>query len=389
MKTSLTLAILVVATAVGVVFYPAQRTTGAIIAPVNGIQARPVVEVVFALDTTGSMSGLIQGAKDKIWSIATTLAQAQPTPEIRMGLVAYRDRGDAYVTRTVDLSEDLDSVYAQLMELEAAGGGDGPESVNQALHDAVYRMSWSQNDSAYKVVFLVGDAPAHMDYSEPRYPEIVAAALDRGIRVNTVQCGTNQATTRMWQTIAQLNQGDFHHVDQSGGMLAIATPFDEEIARLAASMDGTRVYYGDADQRARRASKIEATAKLNAEAPAAVLARRAEFNASDAGASNLFGSDELVEAVATGRVELDAVPEEALPESLKPMSLDERETYLKETAAKRDTLRQQIADLNRQRRDYVAEQRAALPASAASLEDKVAETVARQAREKGLDYDKP
>jgi Mg-chelatase subunit ChlD len=56
---------------------------------------KPIVDVVFVLDTTGSMSGLIDAAKEKIWSIASTMAAAQPTPEIRIGLVGYRDRGDA------------------------------------------------------------------------------------------------------------------------------------------------------------------------------------------------------------------------------------------------------------------------------------------------------
>ncbi|MDH5346070.1 MAG: VWA domain-containing protein, partial [Gammaproteobacteria bacterium] len=66
---------------------------------------RPVIDVVFVLDTTGSMSGLIDTAKEKIWAIASTMASAQPTPDIRIGLVGYRDRGDAYVTRVVDLSD--------------------------------------------------------------------------------------------------------------------------------------------------------------------------------------------------------------------------------------------------------------------------------------------
>jgi Mg-chelatase subunit ChlD len=132
------------------------------IAAVAGEQSR--IEVVFVLDTTGSMGGLIQAAKEKIWSIATTMTSAQSAPEIRMGLVAYRDRGDDYVSRVVDLSSDLDTMYATLMDLQANGGGDGPESVNQALHDAVHRISWSQDDNTYKVVFLIGDAPPHMDY---------------------------------------------------------------------------------------------------------------------------------------------------------------------------------------------------------------------------------
>ncbi len=65
---------------------------------------RPKVEVVFALDTTGSMGGLIAAAKEKIWSIATTLDSSDTAPEIQMGLVAYRDRGDTYVTKVIPLS---------------------------------------------------------------------------------------------------------------------------------------------------------------------------------------------------------------------------------------------------------------------------------------------
>ncbi|HPG25962.1 MAG TPA: VWA domain-containing protein, partial [Myxococcota bacterium] len=93
---------------------------------------RPRIEAVFVLDTTGSMSGLIEGAKQKIWTLASEMANARSQPEIRIGLVAYRDRGDDYVTRRFDLSPDLDAMYAELMRFSAGGGGDGPESVNQA-----------------------------------------------------------------------------------------------------------------------------------------------------------------------------------------------------------------------------------------------------------------
>ncbi|MEW8587194.1 MAG: vWA domain-containing protein, partial [Candidatus Thiodiazotropha sp.] len=142
MKSKIIAAALFAFTAGGIAFYPALKEVGAVNGPptdpfqppvvVGNTQEPPKIEVVFVLDTTGSMSGLIQASKEKIWSIASTMAQARPAPEIRMGLVAYRDRGDAYVTRVVDLSEDLDSVYATLMDFRAAGGGDGPESVNQA-----------------------------------------------------------------------------------------------------------------------------------------------------------------------------------------------------------------------------------------------------------------
>ena len=105
--------------------------------------ARPSVEVCFVLDTTGSMGGLIAGAKEKIWSIANDLTNADPSPRLKIGLVAYRDRGDDYIIRNFSLTDDLDSVYENLMGFQAAGGGDGPESVNQALDDAVNNIKWS------------------------------------------------------------------------------------------------------------------------------------------------------------------------------------------------------------------------------------------------------
>ncbi len=104
---------------------------------------KPRMEVCFVLDTTGSMTGLIEGAKQKIWSIANEMVSAKPTPELRLGLVAFRDRGDDYVTKDFDLTNDIDAIYGQLQSFHAAGGGDTPESVNEALDDAVRKMLWS------------------------------------------------------------------------------------------------------------------------------------------------------------------------------------------------------------------------------------------------------
>src|SRR3979490_3498078 len=92
-------------------------------AGLSGAVAKPSGEVGFVLDTTGSMGPLIEGAKRKIWSIATAIVDANPTAEIRMGLVAYRDIGDEYVTKTSNLTTDIQDLYASLLELRARGGG--------------------------------------------------------------------------------------------------------------------------------------------------------------------------------------------------------------------------------------------------------------------------
>ena len=90
------------------------------------------VDVVFAVDTTGSMGGLIEGAKRTVWSIATHIRRTDPDAQLRVGLVAYRDIGDDYVTRDFPLTGDLDAVFAELSSYRAAGGGDTPEEIGRA-----------------------------------------------------------------------------------------------------------------------------------------------------------------------------------------------------------------------------------------------------------------
>ena len=349
-------------------------------------KARPKVDVVFVLDTTGSMGGLIQTAKEKIWSIASTMASAQPTPEIRVGLVAFRDRGDAYVTRIVDLSSDLDSVYAKLMDFQADGGGDGPESVNKALYDAVHNMSWSQGEQTYQVVFLVGDAPPHMDYNEVRYPEIVAAAFDKGIVVNTIQCGDIPMTVGPWTQIANLGHGNFFQVEQAGGAVAFTTPYDDEIAALSAKLDDTRLYYGDEEDKRKMSLKVAATDKLNAFASLASRARRGIFNAAVGGDANLLGENELVDSVANGSVSLDDIEADELPEALKPMAREEQEAYVARLAGERQDLKKEIQKLSEDRDGYLRTKVDEAGGLKDSLDQQIYEAVKEQGGKVGLEY---
>ena len=71
---------------------------------------KPKVELVFVLDTTGSMKSLIAAAKDKIWSITNTIVSAKPTPDIKIGLVGFRDKRDKYITKISKMTYDLDAV---------------------------------------------------------------------------------------------------------------------------------------------------------------------------------------------------------------------------------------------------------------------------------------
>lgn len=194
---------------------------------------KPRIEVCFVLDTTGSMGGLIEGAKQKIWSIANDMISAKPTPELKIGLVGYRDRGDEYIVKSFPMTDDIDAMYGHLRAFEAGGGGDMPESVNEALDEAINKMKWSNDRDVLKIVFLVGDAPPHMDYADgPKYPDLCRAAAKKDLIINTVQCGGITETTPIWKEIAKMSEGSYAAIAQSGNMEMVSTPMDEKLGEL-------------------------------------------------------------------------------------------------------------------------------------------------------------
>jgi hypothetical protein len=352
--------------------------------PLRAREPEPAhIEVAFVLDTTGSMSGLIEGAKRKIWSIANQLVSAQQRTDVRFALIGYRDRGDAYVTRVYDLTDDLDAVYARLMQFQADGGGDGPESVNQALHEAVTRLDWSSSPEVYRVIFLVGDAPPHLDYQDDvRYDRSVRLARQRDIAVNAIQCGNWEETAQIWREVASLGMGSYAAIAQDGGMALVATPLDEELARLNRELAGTVVAYGAEHER--RAAEEKVGNALRAEAPAA--ADRLAYLAKSSGAV-VTGAKDLVADVAAGEPVASVRPE-ALPPALRALPPAEREKYVEQQVAKRRRVQARIARVTAERDAYLAKQEAEARAAgeADAFDQRVNDAIKAQAARKGISY---
>ncbi len=389
MKLKLLALVLMTLTATAVAVVPMVQRSAVVpspISPPSVPEERPQIEVVFVLDTTGSMGGLIDAAKEKIWSIATTMASANNAPHIKIGLVAYRDRGDDYVTQVTPLSEDLDQVYARLMDYQAGGGGDAPESVIAGLTRAVNDAGWSQRDGVYRVVFLVGDAPPQNYGDEPSIDEVARLAASRGLIVNTIRCGTSTATQAVWQQIAGVTQGEYFSVGQQGDALAIATPFDAGLAELSAQIDATRMFYGDEEALESAAAKSAATSKLHRSASVSSRARRATFNASGAGKDNAFGKDDLIAAIERDDIDLADVDEHLLPEPLQAMAPSERKAHVQAQREEREALMREVKELAEKREAYLASKVVELESAPDSLDYKLGGTLLKQAKEKGIVY---
>jgi hypothetical protein len=358
----------------------AAAATGAFAAATGSLPgAKPRVEVAFVLDSTGSMGGLIEGAKQKIWAIANSIIARKPTPEVRIGLLSYRDRGDEYVTRMFDLTDDIDTVFRNLQSFVADGGGDDEESVNQALAEAVSRMGWSRDRQVLKIIFLVGDYPPHMNYAETRYPETCRAAVKADIIINTVQCGDVSETARVWRDIARLSEGAYVALEQSGGMVAISSPYDDEIAATSSRIASTVVVYGEREMQAESRSKMEKAAA----APASVAADRAAYNLASGGKA-IQGSGDLVEDIRSGTVDLSKVAKDKLPAEMQKMSAKEQAQYVASRQAERDGLNAHMEELSRLRAAWIEAEQKKLAAQGGgdSFDARVAQIIAEQAARK-------
>lgn len=340
---------------------------------------KPAVEVAFVLDTTGSMSGLIENAKRKIWSIATSIVDANPDAEVRMALVAYRDIGDEYVTKKFDLTTDIQGLYAELLKFRAQGGGDWPESVNEALDVAVTKLNWSQEKHVRRIVFLVGDAPPQMKYEQDRkYPEVLKDAKARGILVNAVQAGSARDTERFWREIAQLGDGKYIPIPQDGGVArVIVTPYDREIIELQIRLNRTVLPYG------KRAQQMDIRNRLDnvAAAPSSTATDIAVYqNKVRKGVVSADG--DLVADTASGRINLESVPEAELPEGLQKLSLAERKAEIEKQSAARRALDDKLSDLVKKRDEFTLAERKKEPKETKkdSFDQVVEETLRMQIR---------
>ena len=338
----------------------------------------PHVEVVFCLDTTGSMTGLIDAAKQKIWAISNQIATGRPTPQLKIGLVAYRDRGDEYITKIVPLTDDLDAIHAQLKTFVAAGGGDTPESVNQALDDSVNKIQWSTDKGTLRLIFLVGDAPPHMDYPDDvKYPVTCKRAAERGIIINTVQCGPDPETRRVWQDICTKAEGSYVQIAQDGGGMAVATPYDKDLAAINKELARTTLTYGDAAQQRDGERKKDSAARLE---PAAA-AERASFAAK----SGAVAAYDLLDAVKSGKLKLDDLKQEHLPPELQKLSRPEQKAYLDRLDRRRGELSKQAVDLDKKRSAYIGK-KLAESGKKDAFDAQVVQMLQKQAQRYGIDY---
>lgn len=142
------------------------------------------VDVMFTIDTTGSMGDELHYIQREIQDVINRSADALGSAySIRTSVNFYRDRGDEYVVRTFPFSTDLQQVQRQIDAQVASGGGDHPEAVDEALEASILKQEWTP-EGATRLLFLVLDAEPHerADVRE-RLERSLRSASEQGVRI--------------------------------------------------------------------------------------------------------------------------------------------------------------------------------------------------------------
>jgi hypothetical protein len=325
---------------------------------------RPAVDVAILLDTSNSMDGLIDQAKNQLWTIVQQFAKAKKhgrTPSLRVALFEYGNTNlpasEGYIRQVVPLTDDLDKLSESLFALKTSGGD---EYCGQVIQEAVNRLDWSKEPNGYKTIFIAGNEPFNQGSVD--YHAACKRAIEKGVVVNTIHCGgTQEGISGGWQEGAKLAEGDFFNIDQDKAVVQIDCPQDKVIIKLNAELNKTYLWYGAADVRGTyQKNQVEQDSNA-AQTSANTASSRAIAKAN--GAYRNYNRD-LVDTVAEDKEVLKRVKEAELPEVVRSLPAEQREGYVREMSSRRSQIQKQINDLAAEREKYLANEQKRLAGEA-------------------------
>ena len=340
------------------------------------------VDLVICLDTSGSMSGLLDAARQKIWDVVSLVGSSKQKVSLRVALISFggtREASKGYVVLETGLTDDLDTVYESLMKLQASGG---TEYVGGAIKTALDSLSWGQDAKTLKLLFVAGNESADQDMRPGhRVQEVVRAAAARKVTVNTIFCGNSQSEDAQgWRQVSALGQGSFTAIDQNREQ-RIASPFDAELDAMSSKLNQTYLAYGPRGRAsaARQANMDEDAAKVGVAAERAV-----------AKASGLYTNTgwDLVDAVEREGFDWAKVANKDLPPVLRDKPTAEKQAYVAKLKAERAATQERIRELSAKRAAFVKAERAKKAQGGKSLQDALTQAIKSKAEAAGLSFTK-
>ena len=334
MKTKILAIGIFVITAVVVGFYPLyNKSANAKSGAIDIANHMPKIQLAILLDTSSSMSGLINQSRNQLWQVVNEFSRTRKngvTPTLEVAVYEYGNSGLAakggYIRQVTDLTTELDQVSEGLFALTTNGGD---EYCGYVIKTAVTDLEWSRSKQDIKAIFIAGNEP--FTQGPVPFQEAIAAAKQKGITVNTIHAGDHHVGAQSgWKDGAILAGGDYMSIDHNHRVAHIEAPQDKRIAELNAKLNQTYVPYGT-EGRVKAKRQQEQDAKSGA-ISSGLLAKRAQSKT-----SKMYNNSswDLVDAFETGDVKLNELNDKQLPAEMQKMDKAEQEKYVAGKAKER------------------------------------------------------
>ncbi len=175
-----------------------------------------VIELMLIIDTTGSMGDELEYLKSELAYVIEEIKKNNNDISIYIALLFYRDQNDAYITKYVEFTDDVNLTIAELKKQGANGGGDFEEAVQIAFNEALQK-NWTSKNST-KIILHVADAPAH-DQDIQQWNECVLKASSMGIQIITIaSSGIDRKTEYFFRAQSMITNGVYTYLTNHSGI---------------------------------------------------------------------------------------------------------------------------------------------------------------------------
>lgn len=310
------------------------------------------VQVAILFDTSGSMDGLIEQAKSRIWNIVLEISNLKyngTQPILEIALYQYGNDGlsasDNYIERILDLSSDLDVLSQKLFALHTNGGNEYCGAViGRSLDD----LNWSTHPNDLRMIYIAGNEPFNQGPVDFKIECKKAAGRD--VFINTIYCGDyQQGINEGWQDGSSCTQGDYFNINSDEKIVHIATPYDDMITKYNDSLNTTYYGYGQEGMLKNSAQKTE---DMNAATLSPSAAAERTIVKSKKGTYSNESWD-LIDGVEKGEVDILKLGESELPEEFRGKTQEEKTALLEEKSKERQHYQEKIGQLAIEREAYI------------------------------------
>mgnify|MGYP000032357326 CR=1 FL=1 len=199
------------------------------------------IQLALLLDTSNSMDGLINQAKNQLWETISHLSKETPDAKIEIAIYQYGNDNlsvyNNYVQKILDFSSNLDEVSSKLFKLQTNGGS---EYCGAVIHNAQKELNWDDGIKTKRVMVIAGNEP--FNQGNTSYATSIASSVKKDIQVNTIFCGNhNTGINNKWKEGAVLGNGQYFSINQNNDVRQIATPYDDKILSCNKKINKTYV----------------------------------------------------------------------------------------------------------------------------------------------------